>query len=277
MTAPIMAPMPRFFLLLPLLLLLLPATAINGHGHGLGAVAAPLPPPPICTWNTSAQANLKLPGCCGYDPGSDWQADGCSCGCCKHNFSGAAIPAVWPPAGATRPGGRRPSTARFLSFYNECPVDLPQLRRGQVDPPPQTAPPLAGGAGAGVSGAPEAAFESLPLLFGMCMAKMPDWGCWRDQLDVVSERGSAAMLSVRGSGTLVCGSAPISTLHLCADNCSDLDPAVKPMWNNASGCGMRWLSGWLDEVKPKVHTPQQGRQGGLSPQQPGSVVATAAY
>lgn len=198
-------------------------------------LAVPLPAPaPVCLWNMSAAHDAGLPGCCGWP-------DGCSCGCCQHNYSlvepttGLEL-AVRPP-----PLSGRVSTARFLSFYNECPVDLHARAMPQRLEVPRVSRPTP----AAASG-----FESLPLIFGMCMAKMPLWGCWRDQLRVITQHESAAMIHVRGSGTLVCGSAGTATLHLCADDCSDLDVNLKPLWNNT--CGMSWLKSWLHELTPYV-------------------------
>ena len=94
-------------------------------------------------------------------------------------------------------------------------------------------------------------FESLPLLFGMCMPELPLWGCWKDQLDIVNKQGSAAMLGVRTSGTLICGAAPSNNLHICNSNCSDLEPSLRGPCGRRP-CGMAWLSSWLAEVKPMV-------------------------
>ena len=170
--------------------------AMHAPTYSLPAARGPAaaPPPPICTWNTSA-TTAKLPGCCGYNPGMDWQRDGCSCGCCKHNFSGVVPPA--PSAPLLAPGGRPASTARFLSFYDECPVD--RLYRGASRSNSAQVMQHGGGGPAvhliaaghhhrrtehhDMGGAD---LESLPLVFGMCLDKMPDWGCWRDQLAVVS-------------------------------------------------------------------------------------------
>ena len=135
------------------------------------AATPPPPPPPICTWNSTA-VTPALPGCCGYGR-QGWQSDGCSCGCCKHNFSGAVPPAPTGPVVA--PGGRNASTARFLSFYDECSVDLLHQQHGmwheQRRAQPRGRPPPA---------AP-GEFESLPLIYGMCMPNMSLWGCWWPQ------------------------------------------------------------------------------------------------
>ena len=84
----------------------------------------------------------------------------------------------------------------------------------------------------------------------MCLSKLSLWGCWRDQLKVIAQHGSSCMISVRGSGPLICGSAPAGSLHLCADNCSDLDAGLKPIWSGK--CGLAWLDGWLAELRPHV-------------------------
>ena len=205
---------------------------------------------PVCLWNTSAARDVGLPGCCGWP-------NGCSCGCCQQNYSsvegtwaGAQSSAAEPPNLGVVPSGAavttaksagRVSKARFLSFYNECPVDLqtrPTLQRLSATGFSRTTTATADG------------FESLPLIFGMCMPKLPLWGCWRDQLRIIADHGSATMIQVRGSGTLICGSAIAGTLHMCADDCSDLDPTLKPLWNGT--CGMSWLKAWLQELKPYV-------------------------
>ena len=202
------------------------------------AATAPAPAPapaPVCLWNTSAARDAGLPGCCGWP-------DGCSCGCCQHNYSLSEV--AWTNVGPAPPAAARnnghASTMRFLSFYNECPVDL-QTRRPTL---PGLQPP------APTAAASADAFESLPLIFGMCLPQLPLWGCWRDQLRVITQHGSATMIHVRGSGTLICGSAVAATLHLCADDCSDLDSNLKPLWNGT--CGLSWLRSWLQELKPHV-------------------------
>jgi hypothetical protein len=193
------------------------------------------PAAPVCLWNTTAAHIAGLPGCCGWP-------DGCSCGCCQTNFTAndeAAAPSSQTkrqPAAAENSTAPHTSTTRFLSFYDECPVDL-QARPVEAVVRSERAAASAG-------------FESLPLIFGMCMAKMPLWGCWRDQLQVMAKHGSASMIQVRGSGTLICGSAGDSTLHVCADDCSDLDSKLKPLWTGS--CGMAWLKSWLEELKPHV-------------------------
>ena len=193
------------------------------------------PAAPVCLWNTTAAHIAGLPGCCGWP-------DGCSCGCCQTNFTAndeaaaASSQTKRQPAAAENSTAPHTSTTRFLSFYDECPVDL-QARPVEAVVRSERAAASAG-------------FESLPLIFGMCMAKMPLWGCWRDQLQVMAKHGSASMIQVRGSGTLICGSAGDSTLHVCADDCSDLDSKLKPLWTGS--CGMAWLKSWLEELKPHV-------------------------
>ena len=90
-------PLHQLLLLLPLLQLPRPS----------GATAP-------CTWNTSAEAALGLPGCCG------WNQDGCGLGCCMHNWTGV-VPA---------PSPARSGLIRFLSFYDDC-------RSISPAPPPQ--------------------------------------------------------------------------------------------------------------------------------------------
>lgn len=133
---------------------------------------------------------------------------------------------------------------RFLSFYDDCPpssADDTSTDSVVTEPRNSLEEEVV-----------TDSFESLPLVFGMCMAKLPLWGCWKDQLDIVNKRGSAAMLGVRASGALICGAAPSNNLHICNNNCSDLDPSLRGLWGKRP-CGMAWMSSWLAEVKPMVH------------------------
>lgn len=209
-----------------------PSAAVPPVRRPPGRPGSPLTSP--CTWNTSVESSLGVPGCCGWP-------DGCSCGCCQRNYTAIAAappPAPWVPA-------TRPCTTRFLSFYDECGVDL---LAGPAEP--VTSEPT--------SGTTKDGFESLPLVFGVCTPVLPFWGCWRDQLQIFSGQHTGVMMHIRGSGALVCGGA--GAYHLCMNNCSDLfatDPTLGPAWKNASAphpavCGLAWLAAWLEELKPDV-------------------------
>ena len=263
----------------------------------------------VCLWNTSALPGSGLPGCCGWP-------DGCSCGCCQHNYTAQIAGPARSEMSVVSSAGTRPSTTRFLSFYDECGVDLlphtssssssssdsssELLSRAPLSGTTALANPACSRALQGcwpvkadqtkcracesrqqgvlhTAGCteddiahyctPESSrgsgdFESLPLAFGVCTPLLPLWGCWRDQLQILSgQHGSGVMMHIRGSGPLICAAAP-GAFHLCNNNCSDLfatDHLLGPAWKNASGaqpavCGLAWLEGWLQELKPAVAT-----------------------